>query len=59
MKTRTHVKPAKANDPAAGWLVTEETTLQSFCDDLHRYGLRVALYNLAVLLGLRKPQAEE
>lgn len=45
-KLRTYVKPMTTGEGATKWLVVTHTPVEAFMDDLHRYGLRVAAYNL-------------
>jgi hypothetical protein len=42
----TQVKPVRANDYDAGWLVVTESPIVSFIDECWRYGLNVAIHNL-------------
>lgn len=41
-----HVKPVVANDDYSQWMVVQQTPLAAFRDELRRYGVKVALYNL-------------
>ncbi len=43
---RTHVKP----NADGTWTVTDLNTAENFFDDLKKYGWRVAIYNLWMLL---------
>jgi hypothetical protein len=55
----TAVKPARANDDSTEWLTVANTTaVHEFVDDLRRYGLRVAWFNLWTLLLDRVPSTE-
>jgi len=52
MKRRTYVKPVTDNSDLFGWVVLELTLVESFADDLRRYGIGVAIHNALTMLGI-------
>jgi len=50
-KTKIAVKPIRANDDDAGWMVIHESPIEAFIDEVLRYGWSTAIYNLRVQMG--------
>lgn len=50
MKKMVVVKPLEPNNDSTQWGVFNTTIFGEFFDDLHRYGLKIAVHNLIWLL---------
>ena len=50
MKKRIHVKPVTNKTGLFGHVTLKLTAWQNFWDDKKRYGLRVAIHNLLIVL---------